>query len=1050
MRFLDQLRAPGDRAAVDPPPAAPEPSGTAPRAQMLLASGIFDREFYSASVGARFTSDLEAARHCVKIGMPSSHSPSPLLDIASLPRNAQELWRGSKIKGLLAFLASPRGMDTPYSPAFAPSRMGLDADEAARHPGGALGLFLATAGPETPMPVPQNYPTVAPAYGELRAALVDRVAETEAQRLLGGARVATEWDTAGEQEWVARVSRRELAEADGPLVSIVLPVRNRPVLVARAIESVQRQSLAAWELIVVDDGSEDDTPKVVAELGAADPRVRLLRRDHQGVSAARNAGLKAARGGHVAFLDSDNTWRPTFLELALRGLATGEAGYAAARLVDGQTGAVTYRAFLGGLGHLMVKNHIDLNTVMVPTALANEVGGFDTTLRRWVDHDFVIKVSRRVPMRLLPFIACDYDDDRGAADRITTTEPESWQFVVLGNNWVDWKGLRHAVDDRSPEVVSVVIPTYQDWRMTTHAVTALLDASPDQCLEVIVIDNGSFREVGTQLVASFVSDLRVRYVRLPRNFNFAVGCNVGFALSTGSRVVFLNNDTTVRPGWLEPLMARLDDDTVRGAQSLLLYPDDTIQTAGTVFLEDGFLPTHFLVGHPPEDAAELGPRRFDAVTAAALAVRADEFAQMRGFDPIFVNGMEDVDLCLRLVRAYGGGFVVEPASRVTHLESKTPGRGTHIAVNRQRFMERWRGQLPAADRSHHPSVGLTVAHLASDGSAIPSARPVVVRRRVEQKVSEDTRLRWGLKLPSIPGPMGDSWGDTHFASSLASALGELGQQVVSYRHGAHHSTASHLDDVVLGLRGLDVVRPQPGKLNVLWVISHPELVTAAELDGFDLVFAASETWSHQMSQRSGRSVTFLPQAVDTRTLPPTAGPTLETRRLVFVGKTHPGRLRLGVATAAAADVGLAVYGGGWSEVGLAAYVESEYVDNRDVTSLYRRYGLVLADHWPDMARNGFVANRVFDAVAAGACVISDEVSGVEEMFHGAVRTYRDAADIRRLVTEQDSEFPLPEEMSHIARRVASEHSFMARAEVLLAAVRAVGTPSLIDVGVPGG
>ena len=111
--------------------------------------------------------------------------------------------------------------------------------------------------------------------------------------------------------------------------------------------------------------------------------------------------------------------------------------------------------------------------------------------------------------------------------------------------------------------------------------------------------------------------------------------------------------------------------------------------------------------------------------------------------------------------------------------------------------------------------------------------------------SKPDRLRWGIKLPSIPGPSGDHWGDTHLARSLANALRELGQDVVTYRRGTHQSYASYLDDVVLGIRGLERIHPQAGKINVLWVISHPDDVSVDELQSFDLVFAASKTTSRR-------------------------------------------------------------------------------------------------------------------------------------------------------------------------------------------------------------
>jgi len=292
---------------------------------------------------------------------------------------------------------------------------------------------------------------------------------------------------------------------------------------------------------------------------------------------------------------------------------------------------------------------------------------------------------------------------------------------------VDWASLRETVDRRVSGRVSVVIPTWNDEVMTSRAVDRVLAHSDGIDVEVVVVDNGSRRDLGARLAATYSSEQRVRVERMPRNLNFALGSNVGFARSTGATMVFLNNDTEVHDGWLPPLLQHLDDPTVQGVQPLLLYPDGTIQAAGTVFPLDDTLPCHFLVGEPAERAAGLAEQRFSVVTAAALAMRAADVARLEGFDPVFVNGMEDVDLCLRA--ATEPAFVVEPASVVTHHESKTPGRGAHIPANRAELMARWSARLPMAEPERWTAQGLQIDAIDLDKLDVPSPR-VTVRPRV--------------------------------------------------------------------------------------------------------------------------------------------------------------------------------------------------------------------------------------------------------------------------------------------------------------------------------
>ncbi len=98
------------------------------------------------------------------------------------------------------------------------------------------------------------------------------------------------------------------------LVSVIVPTYNRRETIQAAIASVQRQTFADWELIVVDDGSTDDTAALIEGI---DPRLVLIRQKNQGVNAARNAAMLRARGRYIAFLDSDDEWLPHHLELSM-------------------------------------------------------------------------------------------------------------------------------------------------------------------------------------------------------------------------------------------------------------------------------------------------------------------------------------------------------------------------------------------------------------------------------------------------------------------------------------------------------------------------------------------------------------------------------------------------------------------------------------------------------------------------------------------------------------------------------------------------------------
>ena len=107
-----------------------------------------------------------------------------------------------------------------------------------------------------------------------------------------------------------------------PAVSIVMPCYNAAAHLAASIDSVHRQSFADWELIIVDDGSSDDSWAVLQAATQSDARIRTFRQANSGAAAARNHGLRQSRGRHIAFLDADDTWHPEFLARMVDALMT--------------------------------------------------------------------------------------------------------------------------------------------------------------------------------------------------------------------------------------------------------------------------------------------------------------------------------------------------------------------------------------------------------------------------------------------------------------------------------------------------------------------------------------------------------------------------------------------------------------------------------------------------------------------------------------------------------------------------------------------------------
>lgn len=182
------------------------------------------------------------------------------------------------------------------------------------------------------------------------------------------------------------------------LISIVLPTYNRKYILGKAIESVINQTYENWELIVVDDGSTDNTEILMT--GYTDSRIRYIREKfNKGANFCRNLGVKNAKGKYIAFLDSDNWWEPDKLERQFAELHASDKSVAfvfcrdvvrdksrkflspSGRFTESEIGKILYE-----------RNIVDTNTVLIKKECFDKAGGFDEQMPRMQDWDLFFRV----------------------------------------------------------------------------------------------------------------------------------------------------------------------------------------------------------------------------------------------------------------------------------------------------------------------------------------------------------------------------------------------------------------------------------------------------------------------------------------------------------------------------------------------------------------------------------------------------------------------------------------------------------------------------------
>lgn len=301
-------------------------------------------------------------------------------------------------------------------------------------------------------------------------------------------------------------------------------------------------------------------------------------------------------------------------------------------------------------------------------------------------------------------------------------------------------------------------------------------------------------------------------------------------------------------------------------------------------------------------------------------------------------------------------------------------------------------------------------------------------------------------------------GDAALARSLARALGARGHQAKLQVGAEAGDPLAECLDVLLVLRGRPAGEPTPGRVNLLWQISHPEETGAAELNRYDRVLVASTRGAQRLQGTVGPVVEPLLQFTDPELFhpAPASGPAHE---VAFAGNWR-GEFRRIVWDAIEAGHPPALYGQGWDLLA-PEHAVAEHVPHDQLHRLYSSSEVLLCDHWEDMRRLGFVSNRVFDALACEAFVIADDNPALAEELPGAVETYSTAAE---LGAKLDRYLGDREARERIARRgraiVLAEHTVGRRAEQLLAiaaaAARECGRPAvahlrdLAPAGQPGG
>ncbi|MEA2637121.1 MAG: hypothetical protein QOE18_178 [Chloroflexota bacterium] len=502
---------------------------------------------------------------------------------------------------------------------------------------------------------------------------------------------------------------RELSRSwdQRPLVSIVMPTYDpRRRFLRAAIGSVQSQAYERWELCIVDDGSRTDAAGRTIARYRDDPRIRFSERlVNGGIAEASQTAADMSTGELVAFLDHDDVLRPHALfEMVsyLRAHPACDLVYSDEDRLDPWGRRVFAHLKPDWSPELMDSCNYMCHLTVMRRALFERAGGFRAAFDGSQDYDLFLRCAELArEIGHVREVLYDWRMHEGSVASSALAKPEAFlagsrclqdRLARSGEDGTvvegAWKGSYHI---RRPVAgtpsVAVVIPTRDAVELLRQSVACVEREAAVFDVRIVIVDNDSADPETHEYLE------RCGHLVVPGRgpFNFSRLVNLGVAAAGAvDHVLLLNNDIiSARPGWLQALLEHSQRSGIGAVGARLLFDDGSPQHEGIrVGAEGGAAINLDMSGY---FGMGVICRTVSAVTGACLMVKRSLWEEVGGFDESLQVAFNDVDFCLRLVRA-GYRNVYTPLAELTHLESASRGR-RHPVEDERLFVSRW-GPFP--------------------------------------------------------------------------------------------------------------------------------------------------------------------------------------------------------------------------------------------------------------------------------------------------------------------------------------------------------------------
>jgi hypothetical protein len=960
-------------------------------------SGIFDVEWYQLQSGQEFGNGYDAVFHYVLAGSGRGLSPHPLWSHAWINRN-RDVLNGGELRTFVRYLTEPAFSQLlSTSPLFDPTRLPAGLVPAGATP---LAAFLASCHSGTVLPydperhgLPEDI-TLGAAWSAARIAL-GRDASTD---IAPDPRDAV-LDALPEERVTGTMTFILVVQESGNDFRYVYDRIAGP-------RAVQRHG--SWELLVLDPFQVGDAALAVEAVTTRDPRVRYVALDSPDLADALNAAVATATGDAIAFCDLSFAWSEEFTPRMLRALQDTDA--ARAVTPDGAPCFTDPRdCVLPGL--------------VVRRELLVGLGGFDTT----VGSAYAAELAQRVLAR------SDAPPVPGAE---LTTQPDATSVHRSGA--AAWRS--HVVDraewDRYDAPADRVTATFvvhdaapRDLFESVAAAVAIADGSISY--EVVVTTRCSgpaFDQLAALLDlqpfrTAVVQDVRATDALLLNGAIREAQGEVLVVVGPGQRL-------TTTPETFAELVAKVRES---GAPTHPAVVDShgLLVDAGSFYPAGTTEPVPALRGYP---LAALGDLDGVEVPSAAfpLVLRTSDVRAVRGFDSRLDRLWLGDDIVRRLSARVAAGCLLSSSVRATLVAHRAQQHDTDTKHDIRTFRAAWPKPptvvFPFERWSLTPHV-----HGASHWSGGAAATTWLSGRF---QVTEHADQRRWLIVPRSGGVPDAPAGPVDFAESLAAALRRAGQ-VAAVQDG--RSTGFTIDaDVAVDLDGVTEPPLPATATTVLWATDDVDRISPGRVRGYDHVFSAAPLWCEQLWNRERIAVRPLLNCTDPERFFVTSASPVPDIMSVHVGDPQPWRqVSVYGSIHQSFRVGghFRVHGRGWAEKIPPRHIGHPIRSLDALREIYQTAHYVTVDHRPELRDLGLISSQVFDVLAAGGNLLSDEVAGLDELFGGRVAIYRNWLELAWSYSlDSLCYYPTDSGKAKVAAEIAEHHSFDARARTLIEAV----------------